>query len=183
MAHTLNPKTWKPEAGKSLSSRLAWSTELVPRQTRCTHSHVLCSKMHIHHRYGILHIYWLMSSFQVMFLWQRQIVAHKINLNVGSNLYLLTCLSQCNIFASCLHMDFCEKKKHYHLSFSFRWEKTWLWTTFNIFFCTILFTYCHGLFFFLGYICFQCKHTLLKFSWIKLSLLVSTLNIACSWRN
>ena len=32
VAHALNPNTWEAEAGGFLSSRLAWSTELVPGQ-------------------------------------------------------------------------------------------------------------------------------------------------------
>jgi hypothetical protein len=32
VAHTLNPSTWEAEAGGSLSSRPAWSTEWVPGQ-------------------------------------------------------------------------------------------------------------------------------------------------------
>jgi hypothetical protein len=32
MAHAFNSSTWKAEAGRSLSSRLAWSTEGVPGQ-------------------------------------------------------------------------------------------------------------------------------------------------------
>jgi hypothetical protein len=30
--YTFNPNTWEAEAGGSLSSRLAWSTEKVPKQ-------------------------------------------------------------------------------------------------------------------------------------------------------
>jgi hypothetical protein len=32
VAHTFNPSTWEAEAGGFLSSRPAWSTELVPGQ-------------------------------------------------------------------------------------------------------------------------------------------------------
>ena len=32
VAHTYNPSTWEAEAGGLLSSRTAWSTELVPGQ-------------------------------------------------------------------------------------------------------------------------------------------------------
>ena len=32
VAHTFNPSTWEAEAGGLLSSRTAWSTELVPGQ-------------------------------------------------------------------------------------------------------------------------------------------------------
>jgi hypothetical protein len=32
VAHAFNPSTWEAEAGGFLSSRLAWSTELVPGQ-------------------------------------------------------------------------------------------------------------------------------------------------------
>jgi hypothetical protein len=32
VAHTFNPSTWEAEAGRSLSSRPAWSTKWVPGQ-------------------------------------------------------------------------------------------------------------------------------------------------------
>jgi hypothetical protein len=32
VAHAFNPSTWEAEAGKFLSSRPAWSTDLVPGQ-------------------------------------------------------------------------------------------------------------------------------------------------------
>jgi hypothetical protein len=32
VAHTFNPSTWEVEAGRSLSSRPAWSTERIPGQ-------------------------------------------------------------------------------------------------------------------------------------------------------
>jgi hypothetical protein len=32
VAHAFNPSTWEAEAGEFLSSRPAWSTELVPGQ-------------------------------------------------------------------------------------------------------------------------------------------------------
>jgi hypothetical protein len=33
VGHTFNPSTWEAEAGRFLSLRPAWSTELVPGQT------------------------------------------------------------------------------------------------------------------------------------------------------
>jgi hypothetical protein len=36
MAHTFNPNTWEAEAGRFLSLRPAWSTELSSRTARAT---------------------------------------------------------------------------------------------------------------------------------------------------
>jgi hypothetical protein len=33
VAHAFNPSTWETEAGRFLSSRPAWATELVPGQS------------------------------------------------------------------------------------------------------------------------------------------------------
>ena len=42
--HTFNPSTWEAEAGGSLSSRPAWSTELVLRQLVTQRNLVLKNK-------------------------------------------------------------------------------------------------------------------------------------------